>query len=74
MKKYSLMLNVWRNLKSIFIAIFEDGAPDRTGDVGEAFPSGTCTLHFGEVKNGVKMFNFEILFLHGFSSKNREKW
>ena len=32
-----------------------------------------CTIALGVFgKRGPKMFNFELLFLHGFSSKNRE--
>ena len=34
------------------------------------WPMATALCVFG--KRGPKMFNFELLFLHGFSSKNRE--
>ena len=47
----------------VFGDVYEDGSGlDDTGGLGDSV--------FG--KRGPKMFNFELLFLHGFSSKNRE--
>ena len=45
---------------------FHDGIP-----LYVHYMSTICPVHY-EVEKGLKMFNFEQLFLHGFSSKNRE--